>query len=193
MNKSKPTKDNILGKKINNYKRKQILIEDYAQKRFTSLYLSKATHNLLVAKILFKLAGNKSILELLDLEENFEAHDWVINSSYYSMYMSAQASLAKIGVKCENHTATIYALEYYFVSKSLLERKFIDMLKDLAPLEEEELDRLKSAKNIRLIAQYNVAAALTKIQASDIINNAGIFIDRMKILIRQLGGKESPT
>ena len=61
-------------------------------------YEKKSESNLIAAKILVK---NKKFEEAVGL-------------TYYSMYHQALALFAKVGIKCENHTATIRLLKEIF-------------------------------------------------------------------------------
>ena len=96
-------------------------------------HIKKADHNLIVMTDLQKLGHE----------------DWVAIAAYYAMYHSALAALASIGYKSDNHTATITALEVFFVKKNLLEKKFLEKFKQARDFEEEYVQKLRHARRQR--------------------------------------------
>jgi uncharacterized protein (UPF0332 family) len=66
-------------------------------------------------KIISELSMNKEVQEALKLPEDYSNDEWIIITSYYSMYTAALALLAKIGYKSDVHTSTIWAIKNFFV------------------------------------------------------------------------------
>jgi uncharacterized protein (UPF0332 family) len=153
--------------KVRKYFDLEIVIADASRKDLANLYIQKARHNLLVAGYLRKA--------------DFAAWDWVINTSYYAMYMAAQCVLAAIGIKCDNHTATPYVLEYYFVFSEQLEQKYVDLLKNMVT--HDDIVSLKQAKKYRIEAQYAVTESMGKKKAEKLLTDAGSFVNRMEVLL----------
>jgi len=115
-------------------------------------YIEKSESNLFSAKILF---NNDRLEESVGL-------------AYYSMYHLLTALLFKVGIKCENHSASIV------------------LLKELFGLENRGI---LEAKTERIDKQYYVGFKLTKQEVEETIKKAetfnselGDFISRMRNL-----------
>ena len=118
-------------------------------------YLWKADNSLKSAKILLQNS----------------LYEDSISSSYYAMYNSLTALLFKIGVKCENHAASILLLRSLF--------------------SEEELFRIISfAKEERIDNQYYITSeknlALGKESAEDMAEKAESFLVKTKLFIQEI-------
>jgi len=111
--------------------------------RLTSNFMERARHNLLMCNAIRVLSSEEEAKRTLKLPEDFSAFDWVVITAYYAMYHSALAALASVSYKSDNHTATMTALEVFFVRKKLLEREFLDKLKQARDLEEEYVMKRK--------------------------------------------------
>ncbi len=118
-------------------------------------YLEKADRCLKSAKLLF----------IHELYENSVA------MSYYSMYNSLTALFFKTGIKCENHTGTI------FLFKKLFNRA--DLFKTISFAKEERIDK-----------QYYTDFTLTKESAEDMTLKAEEFLVQIKLLINRLSLEE---
>ncbi len=97
-----------------------------------------------------------------------------ISMSYYAMYNPLIALLFKIGIKCENHSASI------ILFKRLFNR--IDLFKTISFAKEERVDK-----------QYYIASkqdVLTKRSAQEMYTKAENFIIKMKLLINNLNIEE---
>ncbi len=170
--------------KVRKYIELEIIIEDKAKRKLAANYLEKARHNFLLAKFVNKGTASPKVLELVGFDPEFTADDWVINAAYYAMYMAAQAVLAALGIKCENHNATPFALEYYFVFRNKLEQEFVDLLKKHQDIiKNEDIELLRAGKESRLAAQYDVTVAMEKERADIVLADAGTFLDRMERLL----------
>jgi|GEM_PF-719767 len=169
-----------LNLQIGFYKRKKLIRESVAEKALAESYLRKARNNIIAMQVDYEVSGNEAVKKLLNIS-GFKEHDWVVVKGYYAMYMASLACLAKLGLKSENHNATISAIEFYFVEKGKLERNFLEILKNVS-LEKEYVDNLKGAKEDRITAQYNVSEEFEKRKAEETISNAKAFVDRMEKL-----------
>ena len=154
-------------------------------RRLSSSYLAKATHNLMVSSILLKLGQNNGAKKALNIPGDFSAFDWIVITAYYAMYHSALAALASIGYKSDNHTATVIAIETFFVRKNLLEKEFLDKLKQARALEEEYVQKLRHAKRQRETAQYAVTEETGKDAAEKLLKDARNFVGRMEKLVHE--------
>jgi len=173
-----------LKSQVESYKKKLLLRESNAEKVLAEGYLRKARNNIISMQIDYAVSENEKVKKLLNISE-FKEYDWVIVKGYYSMYMVSLACLAKLGLKSENHNATISAIEFYFVDKGILEKDYLEILKNVS-LEKEYIDSLKGAKDERIIAQYNVSEE----KADGMILNAKAFVDRVEKLFYELKEKE---
>ncbi|MBI4163884.1 MAG: hypothetical protein HY512_03405, partial [Candidatus Aenigmarchaeota archaeon] len=87
-------------------------------------------------------------------------YEWVIISSYYSMYTAALAALAKLGLKSKSHAATIAVLEHDYVRKGNLESKHINKLSKAYEISEDLITKLIESKDRRESAQYDATPAI---------------------------------
>ncbi|MBU2100333.1 HEPN domain-containing protein, partial [Candidatus Micrarchaeota archaeon] len=134
---------------------------------------------------LFDFHNNKEVRDLLNVAEDYDSSEWVVVCAYYAMYMAASAALAKISYKSKNHTATVLALETFFVKKQLLEKSYLKMI-EKAQLEKQYIDNLNLARDRREIAQYSVTKETTRRIAKEIKEDAYKFAERMEKLIVDL-------
>ena len=153
--------------------------------RLAPKFIEKAKNNLITLSILFDIYDNKKVRNYLNIPEDYDSSEWVVVCAYYAMYMSALAALAMINYKSKNHTATILALETFFVKKQLLEERYLKMI-EKAQLEKEYIDNLNLARDRREIAQYSVTKEITRRIAEEIKEDAYKFVERMEKLIRDL-------
>ncbi|MEK6926547.1 MAG: HEPN domain-containing protein [Nanoarchaeota archaeon] len=116
-------------------------------------YIEKSESNLISAKIL--LDSNR-------LEES-------VGLAYYSMYHLLAALLFKIGIKSENHSASII------------------LLKELFNLENKDIFQ---AKTERIDKQYYVGFKITKEEVLDTIKKAEIFNGKIIDFISKVNNKD---
>jgi uncharacterized protein (UPF0332 family) len=116
-------------------------------------YIFKSESNLVSAKIL--LNSNR-------LEES-------VGLAYYSMYHLLTALLFKVGIKSENHSASII------------------LLKELFDLENKEIS---DAKTERIDKQYYVNFVITKSEVEDTIRKAEIFNGKLIDFISKLNNED---
>ncbi|WP_456475447.1 HEPN domain-containing protein [Candidatus Pyrohabitans sp.] len=154
-------------------------------RRLSGNYLEKARHNLVTTRALWALSENENVKEEIGLSSDYEGYDWVVVSSYYSMYHAALSALASIGFKSNNHMATIYLLHYYFVLKGKLERKYIDYLEKARILEEKYVEMIKRAKRTREAAQYSVEKSFGRKEARKLISMATDFVNRIDEMLSE--------
>src|SRR3989338_9942434 len=99
-----------LKRKIGNYLRKEQLVKKPEYAKMEKPFLAKARKNYTLANLIFRISEQNDFKKALALPESFETYEWVIIVSYYSMYTSALAALAKLGFKSKSHAATISVL-----------------------------------------------------------------------------------
>lgn len=169
--------------RVEDWKKRDLLIQKLEIKAEKTDFLNKAKHNLRVALALLQISENKEVKKLTGEKENFQCYDWVINASYYSMYQSALGLLAKIGYKSEDHNATIDALYYFFVLEGFLEDYYVKELILAKKLEEEYIQELVKAKQERKTSQYSSLITISKEKAHELVEIAKKFVNRLSEII----------
>lgn len=126
-------------------------------KEICESYLDKSSNCLKSAKLLFQN----------NLYENS------IGMSYYAMYDLLVALLFRVGIKSENHTASILLLKLLFDKKDLF-------------------NLISDAKKERIDKQYYVTTEkdeLTEESAQELLNTAENFVVKLKLFIKNLGNE----
>jgi uncharacterized protein (UPF0332 family) len=118
-------------------------------------YLEKADNSFKAAKILLKN----------DLYENS------VSMSYYAMYNSLTALFFRVGIKSENHSASIILLEELFHRT--------DLYKTISFAKKERIDK-----------QYYVDFTLKKQSAKDLLGKAEDFLIQIKLIIKNIKNEE---
>lgn len=167
-----------MARPISWFMNKGMLVKDITAKNLAENYMNKARANLVTMELLSKSVNFRDVLEL---PEDYDPNEWVVIAGYYSMYLSALSILAKFGYKSKNHTATLVALEEFFVKKQLLEREYLEILEKIK-IRKEELEELNKVRERREIAQYSVTKETTKNAADKTKLEAHKFVDRMEEL-----------
>ena len=162
-----------------------LLIRTPFIQKLTPRFIEKAKSNLITLSVLFDIHNNEQVRDSLNIPKDYDSSEWVVVCAYYTMYMAALAALAKVKYKSKNHSATISALETFFVKKQLLERSYLKMI-EKAQLEKEYIDDLDLARDRREIAQYSVTKETTRRIAKMVKEDAYRFVERMERLISDL-------
>src|SRR3989338_2579947 len=114
-------------------------------------YLQRSNESLSSAKALLKIGNLKDAVAL----------------AYYSMYHCLLAALYKIGIKCENHAASIILLKEVFgidnakISKAKSERSDKQYYVDFAVNKQEAFNSIKIAEEF-ITEMANLIATLNK-------------------------------
>lgn len=162
-----------------------LLVKTYSMKRLANDFLEKARVNLTTMNLLSTIKRNKNIRSVLNIPKDYSPNEWVVTTAYYSMYMAALSALAKLGYKSKNHTATILALEKFFVEKGWLEKEILELIKK-AGLEVEYIEMIKTARNSREIAQYSPTKKTVDVVAESSKKDAYKFVERIEKLISEI-------
>ena len=157
--------------------------------RLSPGYMEKARYNLTTMSILFQIGDDSEAREILDVPEWYLPSQWVVITGYYAMYMAALSSLARINYRSKNHTATVVAMETFFVKKELLEGRYLDMLENVQ-LEKGKIEQLEIVRERREIAQYSVTKDTTSELALKTRDDAYDFVNRIDLLLDEIGGVE---
>ena len=140
-------------------KRKGIMGLVEPSEEMKSSYLIKAENCLKSAKILFQS----------QLYENSTSE------AYYCMYNSLLALLFKIGIKCENHSASIILFDKLFENK--------EMVKIISWAKGERIDKQYYVETQQIVK-------VTKESCNEMIIKAEDFLVKMKLLINELSNEK---
>jgi len=180
----------ILKRKIDRYLRKEQLFKNEEHKKLEKPFLTKSRKNFSVANLLFKISEQEDIRKLLNLASDFEMYDWVIIVSYYAMYTSALAALAKLGFKSKSHAATITVLEHHYIPEKKnknngkeLEQKDIHKLVKAYAISEQLITKLIQTKTKRETAQYDATPSITREMAKTSLDDADEFITKIEEIL----------
>lgn len=135
------------------------ITKDEKNKKLVEFYVENALVSLNTAKILSSISLDASLKKQFDfIDDKFESHLWIINTSYYSMFYMAGALLAKIGIKIKSsigiHEKTFQALVYYFYLNKKIAKHYIEEFKE-AQEESEELLGMMQERVKDLMVKYD--------------------------------------
>lgn len=177
----------VLKRKIDRYLRKEQLLKDEGHKKLEKPFMVKSRKNFSVANLLFRISEQEDIRKLLNLPSDFEIYDWVIIASYYAMYNSALAALAKLGFKSKSHVATITVLKHHYIPEKkdktngkALEQKDIHKLIKAYAISEQLITKLIQTKTRRETAQYDATHSITREMAKTSLDDANEFITKIE-------------
>lgn len=174
----------LLERKIDIYIQKEQLINHLENIKLEKPFLTKARKNFTVANLLFKISEQEELKKILSLAYDFNSYEWVIIISYYSMYVSALAALARLGFKSKSHAATIAILEYYYCHQQKnLQAKHIQQLTKAYILSEELINKLIHTKTRRETAQYDATPAISRENAVSALADAEEFITKIEEIL----------
>ena len=173
-------RSDFLRMKIDGYLEKEQLLKKQEYTKLEKPFLAKARKNYAIANLMFKISEQNGFKRVLALPESFETYEWVIIVSYYGMYMSALAALAKPGFKSKSHAATIAVLESYYVRKEKMEAKHVDSLSKTYTLSEKLITKLVENKTRRETAQYDATPSISRETAKTALADADEFITKVE-------------
>lgn len=173
----------FLKRKISSYLTKEQLLKKQEYTKLEKPFLAKARKNFTVANILFRITGHDELRKSLNLATDFDMYDWVIIVSYYAMYTSALAALAKVGLRSKSHAATMAVLEFHYVHKKKIEGKHIDKLSKAYALSEKLITKLIETKTKRETAQYDATPSISRENAKSALEDADEFITKIEEIL----------
>ncbi len=175
----------FLQKKIEGYLRKEQLLKNEEYMNLEKPFLTKARKNFTVANLLLQISKQDAFKKALVLSQEFETYEWVIVVSYYAMYVSALAALARLEFKSKSHAATIAVLEHYYVhQRKNLEAKHLQQLTKAYTLSEEMIHKLLQTKVKRETAQYDATPGISRENAVSALADAEEFITKVEEALR---------
>jgi uncharacterized protein (UPF0332 family) len=174
----------LLRRRIERYLSKEQLSRRSEHARLEKPFLSKSRKNFAVANLLFSISEKDELKKSLNLAHDFEMHEWVTIVSYYSMYTSALAALARLGFKSKSHAATMAVLEYHYVRNGkALEARHIRTLSKAYAISEEMITKLMKTKTSRENAQYEATPAISRENAKTSLEDAEEFISKVEEIL----------
>ena len=173
-------RNEFLKRKIARYLGKEQLLKKQEYTKLEKPFLAKARKNFTVANLMFRISEQDNFKKSLALPESFETYEWVIIVSYYGMYTSALAALAKLGFKSKSHAATIAVLENRYVREEKLETKHVNKLSKAYTLSEKLITKLIKTKTKRETAQYDATPAISREMARTALSDADEFITKVE-------------
>ena len=174
-------KRDVLKKRIERYLKKEQLLKNQSHTKWEASFLAKARKNIGVGRLLFAISEKEELKKAMGLASHFESFEWVIVMSYYAMYISALAALARLGFKSESHAATIAALEYYYVHEQKhLETKHLNLITKAYILSKDLVLKLIQTKIKRETAQYDATPTISSENARAALADAEEFVAKVE-------------
>lgn len=147
----------------------------------------KATNDLSLAEGLLKISTKPEIKDRLGYPEETTFFDWVIVSSYYSIFHATQAllGLKKVKIDGRMHFATMISFAKHYIINNELEAELFSIYEDAEHKAKELLDIYEEEKRKRGIFQYHRLSKDNLGPAQDSLDNGKKFLDEVKeVLIK---------
>lgn len=195
-------------KNVPNYLSEGLLTKNPAHAQFAQFYLSNAKMSFLIAQHLFQISTEPERKKQNGFPQDFECFLWVIVTAYYSMFYTANAALAKLGLKVgENiaHKITQDCLMVYFFKNKRIVKTLLETYKEaknevlaVMGLTEEELLKEFQLKAEELVAtfayqrkkrgefQYDITRSAKEHVAQTALERARTFIQEMNSVVERL-------
>jgi len=148
----------------------------------------KAVNDLLLSKGLLKISTSDKIKDSLDYPEDATFFDWVIVSSYYSIFHSAQALLGMKGIKIQDrvHHATLISFAKHFIINKELEDELYLIYEDVENKAKNLLEIFEEEKKKRGMFQYHRLSRNNLHPAEESVQHANTFLDAVsKLLVKK--------
>jgi len=153
----------------------------------TELYLQRAENELIAAQMLFDISSNPQLQRVqFKLEKEFTFYSSVISHSYYSIFYSAKAILAKIEIKTEApevHKKTLEAFEKYLVKTGKLDVELLKIYQKMVVRAEELLGIFSKEKGKRGRFTYQKLPQANREPAKESFDNALFFFKNINKIL----------
>ena len=153
----------------------------------TELYLQRAENELIAAQMLFDISSNPQLQRVqFKLEKEFTFYSSVISHSYYSIFYSAKAILAKIEIKTEApevHKKTLEAFEKYLVKTGKLDVELLKIYQKMVVRAEELLGIFSKEKGKRGRFTYQKLPQANREPAKESFDNASFFFKNINKIL----------
>ena len=147
----------------------------------------KAINDLLLAESLLKISTDKKLKNLLNYPEDVTFFDWVIVSSYYSIFHATHALLGLKRIKITNrlHHATMIAFAKHFIINNELADELFFIYEESENKANELLDIFEEEKEKRGLFQYHRLSKNNLDPAKESIKNAKKFLKAIEEVLRK--------
>jgi uncharacterized protein (UPF0332 family) len=147
----------------------------------------KATNDLMLAEGLLSVSTNAEIKDSLDYPSDVTFFDWVIVSSYYSIFHATQALLGIKRVKISGrlHHATLIAFAKHFIANDELAEELFLIYEDAESKASELLEIFEEEKGKRGLFQYHRLSRNNFDPAKESINNAKTFLQVTQEILKK--------
>lgn len=142
----------------------------------------KAVNDLALAKGLLKISTDENVKDSLGYPKNVTFFDWVIVSSYYSIFHATQALLGakNIKIRTRMHYATLIAFAKHFIINGELSDELFLVYEDAERKATELLDIFEEEKSKRGLFQYHRLSKNNISPAKESVHNAEIFLEAVQ-------------
>lgn len=142
----------------------------------------KAVNDLALAQGLLKISIEEKIKDVLGYAKETTFFDWVIVSSYYSIFHAAQALLGVKQIKITgrlHHATLISFAKHYIVNNELADELFL-IYEDAEQKANELLEIIEEEKQKRGLFQYHRLSKNNLEPAQESVENAKTFLEAIQ-------------
>jgi len=152
----------------------------------THLKWQKAVNDLALAEGLLKISTSEKIKDTLGYTKDKTFFDWVIVTSYYSIFHAAQALLGLKKIKIINrmHQATLISFAKHFIVNGELEAELFLLYENAESKANEMLDILEEEKGKRGMFQYHRLSKNNLDPAKESVENAKVFLEAIQEILK---------
>ena len=142
----------------------------------------KAVNDLLLAEGLFRISTEPKLKKALGFPDEATFFDWVVVSSYYSIFHATQAllGLKKVKIEGRRHYATMIAFAKHFVISNELAEELYLIYEDSEAKARELLDIFEEEKGKRGLFQYHRLSRHNIEPARESLVNARKFLEAIQ-------------
>lgn len=147
----------------------------------------KATNDLLLAECLLKISTDAKVKNILGYLEDTSFFDWVIVTSYFSIFHATRAllGLKKVKIKSRMHFATLIAFGKHFINNNELSEELFLIYEDAESKAHELLEIFEEEKIKRGIFQYHRLSKNNLEPAQRSIENAKTFLATIQEVLKK--------
>lgn len=150
------------------------------------IYAGRADNEVLAAESLKKLSEDAKAKKDFFIPGETTFYSAVISHAYYAIFYAAKAILLTKNIRTaapEVHKKTYDSFESVFVKTGVLDKKLLDIYKDLALKASDLLEIFKNEKWKRGNFTYQVIPQANKSPAEESLNDAKLFVASVKKII----------
>jgi uncharacterized protein (UPF0332 family) len=147
----------------------------------------KAVNDLALAQGLLKISTDEKVKGILGYTKETTFFDWVVVSSYYSIFHAAQALLGvkKIKITGRLHHATLISFaKHYIINNELADELFL-IYEDAESKANELLDIIEEEKQKRGLFQYHRLSKNNLEPAQESVDNAKTFLSAIQEVLNK--------